>query len=284
MVDCTTIPTVELVQESKKNMDTINQFIYSTNPLLIDQYGQSRKTLRGYEIESQQKVNDVVYDATQTVLLSQQYANEALGYRNTTLGYRDETFTARDVTEGYRDETFTARDVTEGYRDETFTARDVTEGYRDETQQLLSQTLATSNFKGEWSNLSGPLTGLVSLYHNNQYWMLLVDLVDVTLSEPSMSNSDYAPLTLGSNRLGITPPFVVTLPGNYFIRSNGDVTLPITTDLTDESYNFVSAIGSQPVVIGEILTQRFGNVDGVILDDQKVYEFIYNPLSGKLEV
>jgi len=288
-VDCTTIPTVALAQEAKLNMDAINTFIYNRNDTsFVDQYGVSHKTLWGYEYEAQSKVNNVVYDAEQTVFRSEQYANQALSYRDTTETYRDTTL-------GYRDETFTARDTTQGYRDETFTARDTTETYRDETQVLRNETqaiyndsLATSNFAGEYSTLTGSLNIPASVYHNDRYWMLLTNLVNVSSSEPSDSNPDYVPLTLGNARLGITTPFTVTLPGRYFVKGGGDVTLPPVGGLVDESFDFVAEIGTEPTVYGDgttdILTSLYGTVDGIVLDNQAVYEFVFNPNSGKLEI
>ncbi len=43
------IPTLEDVDETKKNMDSITEFIESTEDTLEDQYGSTRKTLKGIE-------------------------------------------------------------------------------------------------------------------------------------------------------------------------------------------------------------------------------------------
>jgi len=43
------IPTLEQVEESGGNMDTITEFIKSGSPSLVDQYGETRKTLTGAE-------------------------------------------------------------------------------------------------------------------------------------------------------------------------------------------------------------------------------------------
>lgn len=43
------VPTLAEIQETKINMDTINEFINSTSPTLVDQYGTTRKTPFGIE-------------------------------------------------------------------------------------------------------------------------------------------------------------------------------------------------------------------------------------------
>ena len=47
MADCTDVPTLASVQESKKNMDTITEFVESSALTLEDQYGGTRLTLEG---------------------------------------------------------------------------------------------------------------------------------------------------------------------------------------------------------------------------------------------
>ena len=49
MTDCNNIPTIALIEESKKNMDTTNEFIKSGAPVMVDQYGDTRDTLAGTE-------------------------------------------------------------------------------------------------------------------------------------------------------------------------------------------------------------------------------------------
>jgi len=51
--------------------------------------------------------------------------------------------------------------------------------------------LAASNFKKAWSELAGALSMPASVFHDSKFWMLMADLADVTLSEPSASNSDW---------------------------------------------------------------------------------------------
>lgn len=50
---------------------------------------------------------------------------------------------------------------------------------------------ASSGFAGVWSSLTGPLEKHVTVAHNDSDWRLLVDLADVTASEPSQTNADW---------------------------------------------------------------------------------------------
>lgn len=50
---------------------------------------------------------------------------------------------------------------------------------------------ASANFVGEWSTLTGLLSVPSSVLHNDSYWMLLVNVADVTTTEPSVSG-DWA--------------------------------------------------------------------------------------------
>jgi hypothetical protein len=54
-----------------------------------------------------------------------------------------------------------------------------------------SAAQASANFKGAWSGLVGALAIPAAVEHNGDDWQLLDDLADVTLSEPSSSNSDW---------------------------------------------------------------------------------------------
>jgi hypothetical protein len=56
----------------------------------------------------------------------------------------------------------------------------------------LAAALASANFKGNWADLTGALDMPACVLHENQYWMLLDDLLDVTASEPDATNADWA--------------------------------------------------------------------------------------------
>ena len=46
-------------------------------------------------------------------------------------------------------------------------------------------------FRSEWSGLTGALAAGYSVYHNNDYWVSLIPIADITLSEPSGTNTDW---------------------------------------------------------------------------------------------
>lgn len=50
----------------------------------------------------------------------------------------------------------------------------------------------SANFKGTWSSLTGALNKPAQVLHNGAYWQLLNNLANVTTSEPSPSNADWA--------------------------------------------------------------------------------------------
>lgn len=64
-----------------------------------------------------------------------------------------------------------------------------------EASALLAAAEASSgllgNFAGPWSTLSGALSRPASVYHDNRFWLLLVDLANVALSEPDAGNPDW---------------------------------------------------------------------------------------------
>jgi hypothetical protein len=51
--------------------------------------------------------------------------------------------------------------------------------------------IASANFKGNWSDLTGALNIPASVSHSNEVWILLNNLADVTLSEPTTINTDW---------------------------------------------------------------------------------------------
>lgn len=156
------------------------------------------------------------------------------------------------------------------------------------SEDAANKSTASANLKGEWSELTGALTLPSSVYHNGLFWALLVDLSDVTISEPSESNPDWALMQTIPERLTIDTPFTITVKGKYFVRGNGNVTLPDVSSMNNETYSFVAEIGSKPKIYGntatDILTKNFGEVDFIELDNQAEYVFIYNSNSGKLEI
>lgn len=59
-----------------------------------------------------------------------------------------------------------------------------------------SVAAGAANFAGAWSGLTGALDIPASVSNSNKSWLLLVDLADVTASEPASGNTDW--LAVGS--------------------------------------------------------------------------------------
>lgn len=59
---------------------------------------------------------------------------------------------------------------------------------------FAANSAASANYVGVWSELSGALDRPASVQHNDSYWILNVDLPDVTASEPTPLNSDWSVL------------------------------------------------------------------------------------------
>lgn len=102
------------------------------------------------------------------------------------------------------------------------------------SSEAISQ--ANANFVGNWSDQTGALNVPASVFHNEVYWILLVNLADVTLSEPSEANSDWDNIA--------QPPLVHTLTGGnaldpLFVNQVVDgstYTLPAANSLPANSY------------------------------------------------
>jgi hypothetical protein len=87
----------------------------------------------------------------------------------------------------------------------------------------------SANFKGTWSSLTGALNKPAQVLHNGAYWQLLNNLANVTTSEPSPSNADWA---FSSGTRWVTPYTAsATLAANSFntvmaTTSASNMTLP----------------------------------------------------------
>lgn len=67
------------------------------------------------------------------------------------------------------------------------------------TAESHANTAASSaNFKGSWSSLAEALTVPASVLHNSDFWQLINNLADVTLSEPGVNSSDWAYISSSS--------------------------------------------------------------------------------------
>jgi hypothetical protein len=84
---------------------------------------------------------------------------------------------------------------------DTISARDQAEGFAaaseqsaEESQQYSQISLAAANFKGEWQDLSGPLSIPASVYWNGKYWVLLNNVAEISSETPSDTATNWAEL------------------------------------------------------------------------------------------
>lgn len=77
------------------------------------------------------------------------------------------------------------------YKVDAETAKIGAETAQSNTESARDIAQASANFKGVWSDLTGALNIPATVYHEGITYQLLTNLADVTLSEPSGSNSDW---------------------------------------------------------------------------------------------
>jgi hypothetical protein len=111
-----------------------------------------------------------------------------------------------------------------------------------EDNVVLAQTAASiassaSNFQGLWSELTGSFGIRNSVLHNGTYWYSLVSIADITLSEPSSSNPDWALISAQK----WTSNSVLSLPLNGYEL--------ITATGSDETRNLPSFTSGDFVVV-----------------------------------
>jgi hypothetical protein len=88
--------------------------------------------------------------------------------------------------------------------------------------------VAAANFAGAWANLTGALNIPASVSHNDEVWLLLTDLPDVTASEPSSGNSDWLTLSPSAFDIGdlkqssndLSVPEWLPANGSKFLQSS----------------------------------------------------------------
>jgi hypothetical protein len=54
-----------------------------------------------------------------------------------------------------------------------------------------AEAVGATNYKGTWSSATGAYVSPASFLHNGEVWLLLVDVADITATEPSDVNSDW---------------------------------------------------------------------------------------------
>lgn len=77
-------------------------------------------------------------------------------------------------------------------------------------EPAASVALASANFKGNWSDLTGALNIPAAVRHSDANWILLEDLPDVTASEPSAGNTDWAIIESLPSQAGNSGKYLTT--------------------------------------------------------------------------
>ena len=136
-------------------------------------------------------------------------------------------------------------------------------------QRVLAQTAATlaqssANFVGSWSTLTGSLDVPAVVFHDNNYWQLLVDLADVTAEEPG-SSSDWKVAVLGANWQVISTS--ITLAANaYYAVDFGSSALTLTLPASPSTNDFVQLYKSAGASKGAVIARNGKTIMGVAED------------------
>ncbi len=94
------------------------------------------------------------------------------------------------------------------------------ESAKDNAEVAANTALTAANFAGVWGSLTGALAKNQTVLHDDLFWMLLVDLADVTTSEPAIGNADWQILASVGNTWEIGTTQSVTFDD----PTDGDIT------------------------------------------------------------
>ena len=149
------------------------------------------------------------------------------------------------------------------------------------TNNISATVITTANFKGEWSALTGALAVPATVYHSGTYWQLLVNVADITLSEPTLVNSDWALSAQNGSHVVIQSPFTLTLSGKYYVLGSGTITIPTPVGQPNgQTYNFKRQPNEKPLIdVGtDLVTTRLGLTDGILMGVSQHEMIVYNGL------
>ncbi|AGH31831.1 hypothetical protein SLPG_00037 [Salicola phage CGphi29] len=164
----------------------------------------------------------------------------------------------------------TLQSEAEALRDDTQTIKETADSeigaIVDESQSLVDNTALTNNFVGQWSNQSGSLAVGKSVLHNGVYWIAVVDIADVTASEPAASNGDWAvaserPTSGGDIGDIVFSPLDLEATGSYLL-ADGRVFLQSARPELFAIYG----IGQKPVPTSDVTAAPTLSADGLSVD------------------
>lgn len=117
--------------------------------------------------------------------------------------------------------------------------------------QAAQVAIASSNFKGAWSTLTGALAVPASVFHNGAFWMLLSDVVDVATKVPGIATEWEAMQTV-SQLPWFTASGSIAKGGAAAINSDGTVSsIAITAAAAGGSVVYSPASDSAAICYAE---------------------------------
>ena len=148
-------------------------------------------------------------------------------------------------------------------------AADAAESATD-AESSAQNAASSANFAGSWSTLTGAYSKGVTVFDNGAYWGLLVDLVDITLSQPTATNSDWA-FKSGNRWQNVTASMTLAVNSQVQVLSDtaatdADFTLP-TFAINDFFVLFNSNESTEVVRIVKPGVEVFGKRGTIVAGD-----------------
>jgi len=122
---------------------------------------------------------------------------------------------------------------------------------------IADASIAASNYKGDWSLLTGALNKPASVSYAGTFWVLGADLANVTAAVPGVSAS-WVPIIMGSipqNSKSAAYTTALTDAGKHILHPSADTTARTIT---------IPANSAVPYPIGTVLTIINQNGAGII--------------------
>lgn len=176
------------------------------------------------------------------------------------------------LTEQARDDALDARDAAQVAAQLSGDRAGESQSWASNSQMYSTMAAATAAFKGEWSELTGPLNIPASAYHSGQFWQLLRDIPNVASSEPGVSADWVSPYSQaaqawvpvsGSVTLDANVPYAVLWSGAGQV-----LTLPPSPSANDTVE--LASRGGDP--IGVVIARNGSTImdlpEDVVIDEQ----------------
>lgn len=134
-------------------------------------------------------------------------------------------------------------------------------------QDAATTAAGATNFKGNWSDLTGALPRPACVKHSGRFWLLLSDLGDVTAATPGVSSA-WTVMDVGampSQQISVSTTAVVGV--RYLLLAN-DITLTAPTVVAKGDYfGFREAAGLTGAIVDFGATKLRGGTPGAMTID-----------------